>query len=347
MAPGERAGRHDPPTIRAKPKVPARSPSCQSARPCARAISGKSGPNAPTQTVLANTTRHSSPVPEGRAHRRGRQGAKRRVGPPGIEGRHVRAGPQREARPGASRGTTSRPRARRPSGPSSPCRASRADAPPSDGRRRAAATSSAARAPPTSPRCSPRSRAASARAAGSRSSSGSTTRLTSRPASASSAENTRPVKTHSAAWLMPTSRGQEPRAARLRARRRGGRTRSRSAPRSTRCGCPSGSVMVTPKPTAGPLMAAITGFFRSKMRSVTRPPPSRCSPVGASPRAARRGRRSGRPPDRSAPAQNARPAPVTMTARTASSASAWSSAAISSSSMTDVHGVELVGPVRG
>ena len=37
-----------------------------------------------------------------------------------------------------------------------------------------------------------------------------------------------------------------------------------------------GSVMVMPTPTAGPLIAAITGFFDSKMRSVSRPPPSRC-----------------------------------------------------------------------
>ena len=36
-----------------------------------------------------------------------------------------------------------------------------------------------------------------------------------------------------------------------------------------------GSVIVTPTPTAGPLMAAITGLVLSKMRSVTRPPPSR------------------------------------------------------------------------
>ena len=35
------------------------------------------------------------------------------------------------------------------------------------------------------------------------------------------------------------------------------------------------SVSVIPKPTAGPLMAAITGFVMSKMRSVTIPPPSR------------------------------------------------------------------------
>jgi len=45
-----------------------------------------------------------------------------------------------------------------------------------------------------------------------------------------------------------------------------------------------GRVMVTPTPTAGPLIAAMTGFFASKMRSATRPPPSRCSssPCGPS-----------------------------------------------------------------
>ena len=31
-----------------------------------------------------------------------------------------------------------------------------------------------------------------------------------------------------------------------------------------------GSVMVMPTPTAGPLIAAITGFFESKIRRVTR-----------------------------------------------------------------------------
>src|SRR2546422_3290288 len=87
-----------------------------------------------------------------------------------------------------------------------------------------------------------------------------------------------------------------------------------------------GSVSVMPKPTAGPLIAAMTGFLRSKMRSVTRPPPSRCSS------AVERSARSNVPPPapRSAPAQNARPAPVTITARTPSSASARSNAATSS-----------------
>src|SRR5207253_10457025 len=114
-----------------------------------------------------------------------------------------------------------------------------------------------------------------------------------------------------------------------------------------------GRVSVMPKPTAGPLIAAITGFFMSKILRVTVPPPSRCSSaVAARPRAAdalraagRRGagapaaearlyalraagrRGAGAPPaearlylnvdppaPRSAPAQNARPAPVTMTA---------------------------------
>jgi hypothetical protein len=36
-----------------------------------------------------------------------------------------------------------------------------------------------------------------------------------------------------------------------------------------------GSNIVTPMPTAGPLTAAITGFCALKMRSVSRPPPSR------------------------------------------------------------------------
>jgi hypothetical protein len=36
-----------------------------------------------------------------------------------------------------------------------------------------------------------------------------------------------------------------------------------------------GSVIVAPTPTAGPLMAAITGFVHSNTRSTKRPPPSR------------------------------------------------------------------------
>ena len=39
-----------------------------------------------------------------------------------------------------------------------------------------------------------------------------------------------------------------------------------------------GSVIVTPTPTAGPLIAAITGFVDSKMRSDDAPPPSRGRP---------------------------------------------------------------------
>ena len=41
-------------------------------------------------------------------------------------------------------------------------------------------------------------------------------------------------------------------------------------------------VIVMPTPTAGPLMAAMIGFFRSKMRRVSIPPPSRRS-SGAGP----------------------------------------------------------------
>src|SRR6266850_1678131 len=86
--------------IRAKPKEPARTPSCQSGRPCARAISGSSGPNAPTHTVLAKTTRHRSTVPdsEDALTPEGGSGLEAPLGPPGIERRHVLAGPLGEAR---------------------------------------------------------------------------------------------------------------------------------------------------------------------------------------------------------------------------------------------------------
>jgi hypothetical protein len=76
------------------------------------------------------------------------------------------------------------------------------------------------------------------------------------------------------------------------------------------------------------LIAPITGFFELKMRKVQRPPLSRTS--GSERSATSVGSENGRTPlsgVRSAPAQNARsPAPVTITARTLSSASVWSNA---------------------
>src|SRR2546428_4225374 len=164
---------------------------------------------------------------------------------------------------------------------------------------------------------------ASARAAGS-SASGSSTRLTRPPARASSAENTRPVYVHSAACATPTSRGGTCLLARWGTRPGLANERPIFAVLEARR-TSIGSVSVMPKPTAGPLMAAISGFFISKMRSVMSPPPSRCS-SGFSPRPSN----VVPPPPRSAPAQNARPAPVTITARTPSSASARSNAATSS-----------------
>ena len=91
-----------------------------------------------------------------------------------------------------------------------------------------------------------------------------------------------------------------------------------------------GSVIVTPTPTAAPLKAPITGFLDSKMRNDTMPPPSRGTPASVW---------MSLPPlenvfppaERSAPAQNARsPDPVTITARTSSSASVRSNASSSS-----------------
>ena len=103
---------------------------------------------------------------------------------------------------------------------------------------------------------------------------GATTLRTRPPSSASCAGKTRPVMVHSSAWLMPTTRGRNqleqasgvmPRRAKTKPKRA-----SLDAMRIS-----MGSSMVAPTPTAGPLMAAITGFIDSKMRSDTRPPPSR------------------------------------------------------------------------
>ncbi len=118
--------------------------------------------------------------------------------------------------------------------------------------------------------------------AASSSSSGSRTRRTSPPASASSASNTRPVATHSIAWPMPTTRGRNQLEHASGTIPRRAKTKPILAPSAARR-MSIGSVMVAPTPTAGPLMAAITGLVESKMRRVTMPPPSR----GTSPSAAR------------------------------------------------------------
>ena len=103
-----------------------------------------------------------------------------------------------------------------------------------------------------------------------------------------------------------------------------------------------GSVIVTPTPTAAPLMAPITGFLLSKMRNDTKPPPSRMTPVFALTSLPPLANVSP-PPDKSAPAQKARPEPVTMTARTLSSASLSSNAAMISLSMRFVNEFNLSG----
>jgi hypothetical protein len=62
-----------------------------------------------------------------------------------------------------------------------------------------------------------------------------------------------------------------------------------------------GSVIVTPTPTAAPLIAAIRGLVEANRRSASSPPLSRR-------RAASSPASNGSGPDRSIPAQNARPA---------------------------------------
>jgi len=82
-----------------------------------------------------------------------------------------------------------------------------------------------------------------------------------------------------------------------------------------------GSVMVMPTPTAPPFIAAIEGFLQLKIASTNRPPPGLAlakTPAPCLPEVSK----LAAPPDTSAPAQKARPAPVTMIARTLSSPSA-------------------------
>ena len=107
-----------------------------------------------------------------------------------------------------------------------------------------------------------------------------------------------------------------------------------------------GSVIVTPTPTAGPLIAAMTGLVHSKIRSDTRPPPSRGTPAGVGDVARPARRTSRRRRTRSAPAQNPRPAPVTITARTSSSASTRSNASIISRIIVPVNAFSCLGSVQ-
>jgi hypothetical protein len=106
-----------------------------------------------------------------------------------------------------------------------------------------------------------------------------------------------------------------------------------------------GRVIVTPTPTAAPLIAPITGLALSKIRRVSRPPPSRGTPTGVCTSLPPRENVSP-PDDRSAPAQNARPDPLTITALTSSSASTASKAAIISFIIVPVKAFILSGRWR-
>ena len=88
------------------------------------------------------------------------------------------------------------------------------------------------------------------------------------------AGNTRPVSVHSSAWLIPTIRGRNQLAAASGTMPRAANTNPALA-LSDISRMSIGSVMDKPTPTAGPLMAAITGFSERKIRSTSRPPRSR------------------------------------------------------------------------
>ena len=93
-------------------------------------------------------------------------------------------------------------------------------------------------------------------------------------ASASSALKTRPVRHHSSAVCIPTSRGRyHDEAASSVMPRRANTKPKRAAVDAMRMSI--GSCIVTPIPTAAPLMAPMIGFRLLYMRKVVVPPPSR------------------------------------------------------------------------
>ena len=104
-------------------------------------------------------------------------------------------------------------------------------------------------------------------------SSSSCTDLTSPPSQASSAEKTLPEYVHSKALLIPTILGKNQLEAASGTRPLLAKTKPSLAFLLARR-ISIGRVIVTPTPTAGPLIAAITGLGQSKIASVVLPPPS-------------------------------------------------------------------------
>jgi hypothetical protein len=155
------------------------------------------------------------------------------------------------------------------------------------------------------------------------------------------------VATHSIAWLIPTTRGRNQlEAASCTIPRRVNTNPNRADSAAIRTSI--GSVIVAPMPTAGPLTAAITGLCSAAKGSEATPPQSRGTPPMVSGGVGRSGRSGSKvdPPDRSAPAQNARPAPVTTSTRTSSSASAAAQTSPSSRAMSAVNVLSRSGRCR-
>src|SRR6478609_9424252 len=156
------------------------------------------------------------------------------------------------------------------------------------------------------------------------SSAGLTTSLTRPPCLASSASKVRPERHQRSACGRPTSFGRNQALPASGTRPRRAKMKPILAPLAA-IRISIGKVMVMPTPTAGPLIAAIDGFRQLKIASINRPPPGlglANTPAPWLPEVSK----LAAPPETSAPAQKARPAPVTMTARTLSSVSARSKA---------------------
>ena len=119
-----------------------------------------------------------------------------------------------------------------------------------------------------------------------------------------------PFKIHSFALAKPTSLGRNQLAAPSKTMPRRAKGKANfdflEAMRKS-----IASVMVAPIPTAAPLIAAIIGVSHSNIARFKIPPASRFTPLTASTPIPLSRLAPPKPPEISAPAQNARPAPVT------------------------------------
>ena len=242
-------------------------------------------------------------------------------------------GPAGPARRPTARGTRAHPPPRR-RGPSPPDESRSRACQPRRGPTRTSPTAAACWPPPTSARCWRRCRAPAPSAAGNTSSAGNT-RLPNPSATARFPSKVAPVRSTSAAFAIPISRGstQCEYASPTTPRRTCTTPYLASAANNRMSHC---SASVSPKPNACPLIAAITGLL-SAHAGTSSPAALKPGPGAAN---------VASPAPRSAPAQNAGGVPVSTNTRTASSPSSRVYASASSSAHAVADRIALTRPIE-